>query len=106
MDASLPHAQCPNDRTMQPTEPPAFTGLKKKLWTAADKLRSNLDAALCKHEMLEATVTKLSATTVSIEVLRRQPAGAQQVEPGRIARMTEELASSIAKIVINARAFQ
>lgn len=54
MDASLPHAQCPNDRTMQPTEPPAFTGLKKKLWTAADKLRSNLGAALCKHDMVPA----------------------------------------------------
>lgn len=47
--------------------------------------------------------TAVSVTTVtraeqdSIEGLLRQPAGAEQVEPGRIARMAEELASSIAK---------
>ncbi|MFA7488940.1 MAG: type I restriction-modification system subunit M N-terminal domain-containing protein, partial [Lysobacteraceae bacterium] len=29
-----------------------FTDLEKKLWTAADKLRSNLDAAVYKHVVL------------------------------------------------------
>ena len=38
-----------------------------------------------------------SATLSSIEDALRQPAGAEQVEPGRIALMAEELAASIAK---------
>lgn len=38
-----------------------------------------------------------AATLSSIEELLRQPSGAEQVEPGRIALMAEELASSIAK---------
>lgn len=38
-----------------------------------------------------------AATLTSIEDLLRQPSGAEQVEPGRIALMAEELASSIAK---------
>ena len=38
-----------------------------------------------------------AATPSSIEDLLRHPAGAEQVEPGRIALMAEELASSIAK---------
>ena len=38
-----------------------------------------------------------AATLGSIEDVLRQPAGAEQVEPGRIALMAEELASSIAK---------
>ena len=29
-----------------------FSDLEKKLWTAADKLRSNLDAAVYKHVVL------------------------------------------------------
>jgi type I restriction enzyme M protein len=29
-----------------------FNELEKKLWTAADKLRSNLDAAVYKHVVL------------------------------------------------------
>lgn len=37
------------------------------------------------------------ATLSSIEDVLRQPAGAEQVEPGRIALMAEELAASIAK---------
>jgi len=37
------------------------------------------------------------ATLTSIEDVLRQPAGAEQVEPGRIALMAEELAASIAK---------
>ena len=38
-----------------------------------------------------------TATLTSIEDVLRQPAGAEQVEPGRIALMAEELAASIAK---------
>ncbi|MFM2448876.1 MAG: hypothetical protein RIS44_1326 [Pseudomonadota bacterium] len=37
------------------------------------------------------------ATLISIEALLRQPISAQQVEPGRIALIAEELASSISK---------
>lgn len=43
----------------------------------------------------ETTVTR--AEQDSIEGLLRAPTGAEQVEPGRISRMAEELASSIAK---------
>ncbi len=38
-----------------------------------------------------------TATLTSIEDVLRQPAGAEQVEPGRIVLMAEELAASIAK---------
>ena len=37
---------------MNPIEQQFFTDLEKKLWTAADKLRSNLDAAVYKHVVL------------------------------------------------------
>ncbi|GAB6047984.1 class I SAM-dependent DNA methyltransferase [Methyloparacoccus murrellii] len=37
---------------MNPIEQPFFNDLEKKLWTAADKLRSNLDAAVYKHVVL------------------------------------------------------
>lgn len=42
-------------------------------------------------------VVTSTATLGSIEDVLRQPAGAEQVEPGRIALMAEEIASSIAK---------
>lgn len=50
-------------------------------------------------DQVDATVTPSTtpATLNSIEDLLRQPAGAEQVEPGRISLMAEELASSIAK---------
>ena len=37
---------------MNPVEQQFFTDLEKKLWAAADKLRSNLDAAVYKHVVL------------------------------------------------------
>lgn len=37
---------------MSPIEQQFFNDLEKKLWTAADKLRSNLDAAVYKHVVL------------------------------------------------------
>jgi type I restriction enzyme M protein len=37
---------------MDQTEQQFLTDLEKKLWTAADKLRSNLDAAVYKHAVL------------------------------------------------------
>jgi type I restriction enzyme M protein len=37
---------------MNPIEQQFFNDLEKKLWTAADKLRSNLDAAVYKHVVL------------------------------------------------------
>jgi len=37
---------------MNPIEQQFFSDLEKKLWTAADKLRSNLDAAVYKHVVL------------------------------------------------------
>ncbi len=37
---------------MNPIEQQFFNELEKKLWTAADKLRSNLDAAVYKHVVL------------------------------------------------------
>lgn len=51
-------------------------------------------------DQMDAEVTPSSASTAtltSIEDVLRQPAGAEQVEPGRIALMAEELAASIAK---------
>lgn len=50
-------------------------------------------------DQVDATVTPATppATLTSIEDLLRQPSGAEQVEPGRIALIAEELASSIAK---------
>ncbi|MNG03617.1 hypothetical protein D3C84_867060 [compost metagenome] len=50
-------------------------------------------------DLADATATPAAtpATLTSIEDLLRLPAGAEQVEPGRIALMAEELASSIAK---------
>lgn len=50
-------------------------------------------------DQADATVALAAApgTLTSIEALLRQPAGAEQVEPGRIALMAEELALSIAK---------
>jgi len=51
-------------------------------------------------DQLESQVTPpatTAATLSSIEDVLRMPAGAEQVEPGRIALMAEELASSIAK---------
>lgn len=51
-------------------------------------------------DQMDAEVTPTSASTAtltSIEDVLRQPAGAEQVEPGRIALMAEELAASIAK---------
>ncbi|WP_343126110.1 type I restriction-modification system subunit M [Stenotrophomonas maltophilia] len=40
------------DKNMKPIEQQFFNDLEKKLWTAADKLRSNLDAAVYKHVVL------------------------------------------------------
>ena len=37
---------------MNPIEQQFFTELEKKLWTAADKLRSSLDASVYKHVVL------------------------------------------------------
>ena len=37
---------------MKSIEQQFFNDLEKKLWTAADKLRSNLDAAVYKHVVL------------------------------------------------------
>lgn len=37
---------------MKPIKQQFFNDLEKKLWTAADKLRSNLDAAVYKHVVL------------------------------------------------------
>jgi len=37
---------------MNPIEQQFFNDLEKKLWIAADKLRSNLDAAVYKHVVL------------------------------------------------------
>lgn len=37
---------------MNPTENQFLKDLDKRLWTAADKLRSNLDAAVYKHVVL------------------------------------------------------
>lgn len=51
-------------------------------------------------DQVDAEVTSSPASTAtltSIEDVLRQPAGAQQVEPGRITLMAEELATSIAK---------
>lgn len=40
------------DKDMRPIEQQFFNDLEKKLWTAADKLRSNLDTAVYKHVVL------------------------------------------------------
>ncbi len=37
---------------MNPIEQQFFNDLEKKLWTAADKLRSSLDASVYKHVVL------------------------------------------------------
>ncbi len=43
---------------MNPIEQQFFNDLEKKLWTAADKLRSNLDAAVYKHVVLGLIILK------------------------------------------------
>lgn len=55
--------------------------------------------SLTATDQVDATVTPATppATLTTIEDLLRQPSGAEQVEPGRIALIAEELASSIAK---------
>lgn len=58
------------------------------------------DSVTATTDQVDATVTPAAtstATLTSIEDLLRHPAGAEQVEPGRIALMAEELASSIAR---------
>lgn len=54
-------------------------------------------AATDQVESQESPSAASAATLSSIEDVLRMPAGAEQVEPGRIALMAEELASSIAK---------
>lgn len=52
------------------------------------------------NDQMDAEVTSVSASTAtltSIEEVLRHPVGAEQVEPGRIVLMAEELAASIAK---------
>lgn len=43
---------------MNPIEQQFFNDLEKKLWPAADKLRSNLDAAVYKHVVLGVPITR------------------------------------------------
>lgn len=56
-----------------------------------------VDAGISTEQPTLSVTTITRAAQDSIEDLLRQPAGAEQVEPGRIALMAEELASSIAK---------
>lgn len=56
-----------------------------------------VDAGIPIEQPVVSVTTITRAEQDSIEGLLRQPAGAEQVEPGRIALMAEELASSIAK---------
>jgi hypothetical protein len=56
-----------------------------------------VDAAIPTEQPTVIVTTITRAEQDSIEGLLRQPAGAEQVEPGRIALMAEELATSIAK---------
>lgn len=58
---------------------------------------SFVDAGIPTEQPVLSMVTVTRAEQENIEVLLRQPAGAEQVEPGRIALMAEELAASIAK---------
>lgn len=46
------HQSSTSNKSMNPIEQQFFNDLEKKLWTAADKLRSNLDAAVYKHVVL------------------------------------------------------
>lgn len=55
------------------------------------------DAGVPIEQQVVSVTTITRAEQDSIEGLLRQPTGAEQVEPGRIALMAEELASSIAK---------
>jgi hypothetical protein len=48
-------------------------------------------------EAMATPATTTATTLTSVEDLLRQPTGSEQVEPGRIAVMAEELASSIAR---------
>ncbi|MFZ5958854.1 FRG domain-containing protein [Pseudomonas knackmussii] len=59
------------------------------------------DSVTASTDQIDETVTPTAtsaATVTSIEDLLRHPSGADQVEPGRIALIAEELASSIARI--------
>lgn len=61
------------------------------------------DSVTATTDQVDATVSPTAtsaATLTSIEDLLRHPAGAEQVEPGRIALMAEELASSIARNMV------
>ena len=62
-------------------------------------IEMTISESVAATDQIDATVTRSTtpATLTSIEDLLRQPAGAKQVEPGRIALIAEELASSIAK---------
>lgn len=55
-EPKMPRKEDQPDRSrgndMRPIEQQFFNDLEKKLWTAADKLRSNLDAAVYKHVVL------------------------------------------------------
>ena len=48
---------------MNPIEQQFFNDLEKKLWTAADKLRSNLDAPVYKHVVLGLSFLKYVSDT-------------------------------------------
>ena len=55
---------------MDQTEQEFLTGLEKKLWTAADKLRSTLDAAQYKHAVLGLVFLKYVSD--SFEIRRKE----------------------------------
>lgn len=58
---------------------------------------SFVDASISTEQPAISVTTVTRAAQDSIEGLLRKPAGAEQVEPGRITLMAEELAASIAK---------
>lgn len=67
---------------------------------AAVQQRGTIMETMTISDQMDAVVTPPAATVAtltSIEDLLRQPTGVEQVEPGRIALMAEELAASIAK---------
>ncbi len=70
---------------MDQTEQKFLNDLDKKLWTAADKLRSTLDAAVYKHAVLGLIFLKYVTDAFATAAKNGRPASATKTRllPGR-----------------------
>jgi len=89
-NAPKPKAEKPEPKSQEPdptqTEQAFLNELDKKLWTAADKLRSNLDAAVYKHAVLGLVFLKYVSDSFEIrqqevEQMLRDPKSDYFIDP-------------------------